>query len=827
MLAVEVYRWCDGSYLEDQDFWRLSGIYRDVYLWSTAVPHIRDFTVVADLDVQYKDATLAIDVDLIGEGSVEADLYDASGGKVLSHPQRKISNPAKWTAETPTLYTLLLTLKDAAGNVVEVIPQRIGFREIEIIDGKYCVNGVPVLIKGVNRHEHNPEAGHVVSREEMISDIRLLKENNFNAVRTCHYPNVPLWYDLCDEYGVYLWDEANIESHGIGYGPESLAKQPEWKAAHLDRVQRMVERDKNHASVITWSMGNEAGDGDNFSACYQWIKQNDPTRPVHYERSDNQNTDIINRMYSSPQQVKDYLNSGAVKPWILCEYQHAMGNSTGGAKEYWDIFYADNLAQGGFVWDWMDQGLRTVVPEEFKANVGIGPVKEDFFAYGGWWEDADGVANDGNFCMNGLLASDRTPHPGLFAMKYLQRNVHVTPVDLATGIFMIHNWYDFTELGKNVSGHWKLEADGKLIASGNVPTLGILPHSEQTVTLDLPSNFPTLGKELFVTFEFRALKNIHPLIAEGHLLAWDQFALTDFVSGETVVSQVPALELKESGHQVLLSADGFSVAFDRSSGRMLSYSMDGRELIQQGGIPDFWRALTDNDRPPFEQKKTHEVWRTAGKNARVLGFSVDQVDEGTVRIVVDQSLQNVGGTVKQTYVVNGDGSITVHAEYDFSAVPADVGVPLRVGMLWEVASRLEQMVWFGRGTHSTYSDRNFEPMGLYSGTVDEQWVDYSRPQENGNKTDVRWMTLTDDHGVGLKIEAVTVPLSVSACHYSAESIEAADYSFQMQRSDYIFLNVNAVQSGVGGINSWGALPMEEYRLLDKYYSYMYRISPSR
>lgn len=824
VLAVEVYRWCDGSYLEDQDFWRLSGIYRDVYLWSTAKSHIRDFTVVTDLDDQYKNAEFTVDVELSGGGSVEVDLYDAGGKKVLSHPASRIANPVLWNPENPYLYTALLTLKDIDGSIIEVIPQRVGFRDVEIKNNRFCINGVPVLIKGVNRHEHDPDTGHVVDRAAMVRDIQLLKENNFNAVRTCHYPNMPMWYDLCDEYGIILWDEANIESHGVGYGPECLAKQPEWKAAHLDRIQRMVERDKNHASVVVWSMGNEAGDGENFAACYHWIKENDSSRPVHYERTDYKkgrpNTDICNSMYTPSDKIRKYTEGDDKRPYIIAEYMHAMGNSNGGAKEYWDLFYEDNTAQGGFVWDWMDQGIRTSVPDEFEQKIGQGAVKDTFFAYGGWFENPAGVYNDGNFCMNGLIDADQNPHPGLYAHKYLQRNVHVLPVDLKVGAFRIHNWFDFTEIGNNVFGSWTVEADGQPIAEGELPNLGIAPHSEQVVTLDLPENVPSLGKDVFITFEFRALKNYHPLVSEGHLLAWDQFAL----AGEdtvTTTTKEGAVAIDESSETITVSGGNFKVVFDKVAGAITSYEVDGQSLIVAAGQPDLSRAQVDNERR--QKPKPDPEWDSVAEKAVVQDVSVVKT-EGVAKVTMRKALPNVQASMVSTYTVLPNAELIIDVTYDFSNTPKKMMSPLRVGMEWGIPAAFEHLKWFGRGGE-TYSDRAFEPVGIYEGAVDEQWTDYSRPQENGNKTGIRWAELTDRKGRGLRVVAEGAPLSLSARFYSEETMRDSDYSFQMERSGFIHLNIDAAQSGVGGINSWGSVPLKPYRLRDEVYQYSYRLSP--
>ncbi len=831
VLAAEVYRWSDGSYLEDQDFWRLSGIYRDVYLWSTARSHIRDFSVVTDLDDQYKDAVLKVHAEVLNPaGPVEVQLLDPAGKEIGSAVapgapsvalEIPVKAPAKWSAESPILYMALITLKDAAGKTLEVIPQRVGFREAAIINSRFCINGVPVLIKGANRHEHHADTGHVVDRASMLRDIQLLKENNFNAVRTCHYPNMPMWYDLCDEYGILLWDEANIESHGVGYGPETLANQPEWKAAHLDRIQRMVGRDKNHASVITWSMGNEAGDGMNFAAGYQWLKENDRTRPVHYERAKSgENTDIINDMYAPSDKIRKYAESDAVKPYIICEYMHAMGNSNGGAKEYWDLFYEDNLAQGGFVWDWMDQGIRTPVPDEFRKNIGKGPVQKTFFAYGGFFEEPVGVYNDGNFCMNGLINAEQVPHPATYAMKYLQRNVHVAPIDLADGKVKIKNWFDHSALGDQVSGHWKIEANGKVVKDGTIKELDIAPHAEKTVSLGLPAIEPEAGVEYFLAVEFRAKKGYHPLVDIGHLLAWDQFKLP--MEKEAVLASADgAVSCRESATAIVLSGKDFEVVFDKASGAMASYRANGNELIAAGGRPELSRAQNDNERR--QKIKPVPELDVAGANAVLDKLAVEQVD-GAVRVAVQKILPDVRAGFAAVYTVQPDGEVVVEAAFDFSEMPEFQRPPLRVGMEWQIPGAFGNIAWFGRGGE-TYAGRDFEPVGLFQGTVDGQWTDYSRPQENGNKTGVRWVTLTDKKGKGLLVAAEGAPLGIGARFYDQQTMRESDYGFQMERSDNIYLNIDAAQSGVGGINSWNAFPLEKYRLNGTTYSCTYRLLP--
>lgn len=831
VLAVEVYRWSDGSYLEDQDFWRLSGIYRDVYLWSTAQSHLRDFTLVAGLDDQYKNGTLQLDAKILNPaGTVEVVLLNSKGkemGRDESPSRPSVSltipvqAPAKWSAETPTLYMALITLKDRAGKVVEVIPQRVGFRSVEIKASRFCINGVPTTIKGVNRHEHHADTGHTIDRASMIRDIQLLKENNFNAVRTCHYPNMPMWYDLCDEYGILLWDECNIESHDMGYGAGSLAKQPEWGAAHLDRIQRMMQRDKNHASVVVWSMGNEAGGGINFMTCYQWLKENDPTRPVHYERGGTDTTDIIALMYIRPNALKQYVNNPKkTKPFIICEYAHAMGNSTGNLKEYWAVFDADNTAQGGFVWDWMDQGIRQPIPEEFMKNMGIGPVKETFFAYGGWWEDVAGVRHDKNFCMNGLIDADQEPHPGLFVLKDVQRNVHVEVVDLKSGTFKVENHYDATRLSDAVSGSWKIEANGKGVAEGRIPDLNIQPHASETILLHFPPISPQAGMEYFLTLEFRAQKEFHPLVAEGHLLAREQFEWPGAKSVALATAQ-GAVSINDSAKSITVKGKGFEVVFDKESGALSSYTANGLSLLTAGGIPGLSRARSDNEsrqRPPLSAK-----WNTAGATARLEELKVEKAGNAA-RVTLRKSMPETGTFFASVYTILPSGEIVVEVAFNFENTPKNLASPPRVGMEWQVPGSFENMTWFGRGGE-TYVDRKLEPVGLFKGTVDEQWIDYPRPQFNGNKTDVRWVALTDTKGRGLLIVAEGDWLEVGARYYSAQTLRDSAYAFQMERSENIFLDIDAVQCGVGGDNSWGARAMDIYRPLASKYEYAYRLLP--
>lgn len=838
VLAAEVYRWCDGSYLEDQDFWRLSGIFRDVYLTARTPQFIRDFTVVTDLDAAYKNARLNVAVDVSGKAGTQVDmiLMDATG-KVVTKASEKvrngnvifnkpISSPRKWSNESPYLYTMLLALKSGTGTLLEVIPQKIGFREVEIKGSVFYVNGVPVKMKGVNRHETHPDLGQRVTRESMLRDIKMWKENNINAVRTAHYPDVPLFYELCNEYGIWVMDEANLESHSYGNDAENkLANSPDWEEAHVNRVARMAARDKNHPSILMWSLGNEAGIGVNFDVCYNYLKKEDPTRPVHYEGEKRKGkghkaSDLYSRMYAGEKWV-----GGNDKPSLLCEYAHAMGNSSGGLKEYWeDTIYKNKRHMGGYVWDWMDQGIRSDVPQEFRKNIGKGPVKKTFFKYGGWKQDK--YFNKGSFCMNGLVASDWTPHPGLFAIKYAYRNVQVSAKDLSNGVFSMANRYDYTNLKEIVEGHWLLEKNGEKIAEGSIDNLDIEPHTKKDISISLPKIAPQAGAEYFITLRFTAKKSYSSLVEPGHELSFTQFKLAENRPwvGADAGSQ-PKLTLSTSGDGFAIKGKNFSTSFSKKDGSMTSYRVDGKNFIVRGPKLDLWRAFTDNDETPIKEGNLNKEWRNPVENQTVTDVDLKQLSPSTIRVTTTATLKPINSAYQFIYTVYGNGEIDVDLKLDNSKVSSKHKYPHRVGTELVVPAGFETMTWYGRGPNPTYSDRMVERISQFSGTVDEQWIDYSRPQENGNKVDVRWMSLTDKDGNGLLFSAEGEPVAVGAKHYSKETMEASDYSFQMERSDEILVNIDHKQLGVGGRNSWGAIALPSYQLKSKTYTYSYRIRP--
>ncbi len=820
LLAVEVYRWCNGSWFEDQDFWRLAGIFRDVSIWSRATTNIKDFEVDVDLDDQYVNGelTLKVDIENPSNASITFDLIDPKGKTVVTKTlpakaetiwKSQIKAPQKWSSESPALYQLLITLKDRKSKIIEVIPWKVGFREIEIRGAEFLVNGIPVKMKGVNRHEHDPDTAHDISRKSMLEDIQIFKQFNINAVRTCHYPTDPYFYKLCDEYGIYVMDETNLECHGA----RKISGQEKWVPTQLNRVIRMVERDKNHASIIIWSLGNESGRGKGPKEMQKWLHKNHPDRPVHSEY-DNDAADMTSRMYAGPG-----WGSKGKRPHVLCEYAHAMGNSNGNLKEYWDAIYKSKSHMGAYVWDFADQGIRQPVPEKYQAKIGTGPVKKTFFAYGGWWENAKKIHNDDNFCMNGLVASDREPHPGIYALKYVHRNVHVTPVDVKKGRFKVKNWFDFSNIKDMVDGTWSLIVDGKVVKSGSIPPLDIAPHAEKQITIKLPAlNLPK-GSEVFLNLSFTAKKGYSPLLKEGYELAWEQFL---FRKGEPpAVSQkaMAKVDIKESAGTIEVIGKTFQIAFDRKKGTLDSYKHNGTELVKRGFIPEFSRALTDNDRASHK-KFANPKYLEVGDQWIIKSCKAEQKRTDAVVVSVAATIPKLGN-LSIDYTVFGNGSIDINYNY----IPTKDGKgPLRVGMEMLLPKDMDKVAYYGRGPQPTYSDRAFERIGIYQSTVDEMWVEYSEPQENGNHIDTRWLTLRRKDGTGWLFEGTPV-IAFAARHYSKNEIQKAKYSFQMERSNEIHLNIDTTQSGVGGNNSWGATPLKQYTLKGKQYSYSFRMIP--
>lgn len=865
LLAVENFRWCDGSYLEDQDFWRMSGIFRDVYLWSPPDLHIRDFEVKTELDADYRDATLSVTLTVENKtrqpenATVECQLLDPRNRKIASPKlilrvapdgsggqgtiAQSIVNPLKWTAETPALYRLLLTLKDGADRSLEVIPANVGFRSVEMRAGNLLVNGQRILIKGANRHETDPDRGQAITVAGMLEDILVMKRHNLNAVRTSHYPNHPAWYDLCDRYGLYLVDEANIESHGMGYGRESLANPPEWKDAHIDRTIRMVERDKNHPSIIIWSLGNEAGNGPNFYATYDWIKQRDPSRPIHHERAGfAPNTDIYCPMYPHPSQLHKYAEGERVdggwgpdftleaqpertRPMILCEYAHAMGNSSGNMWHYWDLIYSKPYLQGGFVWDWVDQALRE--PVRRNATLTVQPVRPGepwFWAFGGDY-GPPGTPSDQNFLCNGLVSPDRQPHPGLLEVKHIYQYLHCKPANLATRTIEIVNRFDFLNPKDLVSIHWRLLADGVLTQNGVLPAPDLAPRATTHLAIPLRPFTPEPGIEYFLDLSFR-LQRDTPWARRGHEIAWDQFRLPDAAPAPAPNwDSLPRLAVTETDLETSVAGPDFTARFDKQTGALASLQHQGSELIESPLRPDFWRAPTDNDRGR-DMLKSQGVWRRAHEDAQLSSFVVTPQPNGravTVQAVL--RLPKVDATWESLYRVLPSGEILV--DVNFTPAKSDLPKIPRLGMQMVLPVGFDRIAWFGRGPQETYCDRNDARAGRYQGTVREQPCrDYVEPGESGNKIDVRWVALTNRRGAGLlAIAGPDQPLSVNASHHTTDDLQAVAHPCDLPRRDTVVLNLDARQQGVGGNDSWGAWPLPEYLIPCAPHRYQLRLRP--
>ena len=761
-IAVEVYRWSTGSYLEDQDFWSLSGIQRDVELHARPKQRVRDVFVRAELDDQYENGALRVDVDLVNTGRPRlvdvsvvvldrgAPFHDTTMRVELGPGQTSrsyattLERVRPWSSEDSYQYTLVINVAGTDGTLLESIAQRIGFRTVEIVDGRFLVNGRAVKLKGVNVHEHHHEHGHMIDEATMLRDIELMKAANINAVRNSHYPFPARWYELTSEHGLYVVDEANIESHGYGYDHDrTLANKPHWMPHHLDRTQRMVERTKNYPSVVIWSLGNEAGDGVNMDATYRWIKQRDPSRPVQYEtegRLDQvgrRHSDFHSSMYWRHRQVEQYARSGEGRPFLLVEYAHSMGNSTGNLSDYWNVINRYDIVTGAFIWDWVDQGLLEYDDEG-----------RPYWAYGGDYGPTD-VPSSGNFNLNGILFSDRSVQPAYWEVKRVYQYVEFEAVDLQRGQFRVANRYHFTGLDE-FELHWTIVSDGRTVGEGVFSGLAIAPATARV--LELPLDIASLedGPEHHLNLELLAP---HPrgLLPAGHVYAEAQFALpgqtTDFVQRTPDPQPV---SLRSTPARYLISVGDTSYAIDRSTGLLSSIRVAGRERLLAPLKPNFWRAPTDNDLGN-DIPRWAAVWEQAGRNVQLTGLEVVQAGTGEVALHGQFEIADDGrsalGSWTVTYVVDASGGLTV--TNDFVKVQ---GLPVlpRLGMNVELVPELDQVEWFGRGPFENYADRNLAArVGRYRNTVADQYVPYGRPQENGYKTDVRWLALRDAQNNGL------------------------------------------------------------------------------
>ncbi len=844
-VSMEIFRWSDGAYLEDQDFWRMSGITRNIYLQARNPQHIRDFRVFSGLDENYRNGLFALKVEIANPSdiqaplSIEAQLNDgqttvksftknvtAQKGATMVSFDEPVPQVKLWSAEIPNLYELIITLKSGNGEIIEVLREDVGFRTSEIKNGHLLINGQYVYIKGTNLHEHHPVTWKVVDKETMINDIRLMKTHNINTVRTSHYPQPELWYTLCNRYGLYVVDEANIESHGMGYGAKSLAKDSTWKAAHLYRTENMFERDKNQPSVVIWSLGNEAGNGVNFYATYDYLKKVDKTRPVQYERSGLEyNTDIYCPMYARMGQMETYAKTNPPRPLIQCEYAHAMGNSVGNLQDYWTLIEKYDALQGGIIWDWVDQGLLT------KNEKGV-----EYFAYGGDF-GPDSLYTDGNFCCNGLVNADRQVKPHLLEVKKVYQYIKFKPVNLAAGEIAILNKYAFRNLS-DFDFSWEVTGDGQVVASGKLPSVTAAPNEEIKVKAEYSVD-PKPGTEYFMTVGAKQ-KATSGVVEAGWEAAAEQFKLPVYKALDPLSQTVlPVVNVKEAGNLVTVSGDGFSVVFDKASGILKSLKRGEKEFLISGPVPDFWRAPIDNDFGNGLDKRSR-VWRKAGENRKMASVTVSRPSEKSAKVTMKFNLVNETGeniaTWESAYTVYGSGDVQV--DNHFKMTKENLPEIVRMGMNLVMPRSFDRIAWLGRGPQENYQDRKTGAfVGLYSMNVADVYFPYVRPQENGNRTDIRWAAITDSTGNGLLFKGMPL-LEVTAHHNIMEDFESPvrstsrmvdgkkvinRHTCDVVPRDLTSVNIDFKQMGVGGDDSWGARTHDEYRLREKEYSYSFII----
>ena len=837
LIAMQVMRWCDGSYLEDQDFWRFTGIAREVYLYARPQAHIADLFITPDLVNNYQDGTLEVKLNAVGAKgeTVMFSLKDKEGKEVAAQTAKvggngevkvnfDIKNPLKWTAETPNLYTLYTTLMDGK-QVAEVVPQRVGFRKVEIKNAQVLVNGQPVLFKGANRHELDPVTGYVVSMDRMLEDIRVMKELNINAVRTCHYPNDPRWYELCDIYGIYMVAEANIESHLRGYGNKTLAKEPTYEKAHLERNESNIKIYKNHPSIIFWSVGNEAGYGPNFEKAYDLVKAYDPSRPCQYEQAgQNGKTDIFCPMYYDYGGCDKYSQGDNPRPLIQCEYAHAMGNSMGGFKEYWDMVRKYPKYQGGFIWDFVDQGLRV------KNKQG-----KTIYAYGG--DFGRYPTSDHNFNCNGIINPDRKPNPHANEVRYYYQNIWATAKDLKAGEVEVYNENFFKSLD-DVELQWTLESEGKVLANGR-NALDIPAQQKRVVKLDGYSLPADVKGEVVLNLDF-VLKKAEPMLDAGYAVAREQFVVNPytFPTMESVLAVTSGkydtrkVEKEEKVAWVTLSAGNTSVTFNHWNGWIDYLDVDGKPMLEEGYAitPDFWRAPTDNDYGAGTQRKLH-AWKNP--EMKMKSFKVVENEgkaEKGVEVVYD--MPSVEATLTMTYTLTPAGELVVNEAMTVNKDAKHKPELMRYGMQLVMPKAYNMLTYYGKGPGENYIDRNNgDRLGVYDAKVADQYWGYVRPQESGNKTEVRYWQVKDENGKGLEFYSFA-PMECSTLNYLASDLDDGwdknahqSHSGDLTPRDFSVVKLAARQRGLACVNSWGAIPLEQYRMPYQDYSFTYVIRP--
>ncbi|MFD1257830.1 glycoside hydrolase family 2 TIM barrel-domain containing protein [Mucilaginibacter terrae] len=841
-VAVEVYRWNAGSWLEDQDMWRFSGIERDVYVYALPQTTIWDYQTNAGLTDNYQNGKFELNLSLRNFNSVpqngrikiellnsvdHAIIYsELKNWRTVMQPdvhiafQKLIPHPLIWSAEQPKLYTLLIQLLDADGKLIQVVSQQVGFRSIESKNGRFLVNGKRVYIKGVTRHEHDAITGHVVTLQSMITDIRLMKENNINAVRCSHYPNDPRFYELCDKYGLYVIDEANIESHGLGkyigkgYGYNMrtpTADSASWYPAHLDRTRRMFERDKNHPSIVIWSLGNEAGIGENFHKTYQWLKSHDSTRLVQYEQEwTGPYTDVVAPMYHTIPDLIAYSKSAEQRPLIMCEYAHAMNNSVGNLQDYWDVIESHQKLQGGFIWEWVDQGLLDKAPDG-----------TPFFGVGGDFSPK-GTPSEGLFCIKGLVFPDRKPKPSLFEVKKVYQNVNIIPADITKGNFWIKNKFFFTDLS-DFNIDYTIKGNGNRVSSGviNLPK-GVAPGDSALISIPV-NNFKILpGTEYYVMFNIRLKKSTN-IINAGHIIAAEQIKIPYY---KATSNNKPKLQngLTFTQHQskCIVSNLDFAYTFDNKTGILSTMMYKGHNLLQEGLFPDFWRVPTSNDIGNKSPQRL-AVWKNIQAFTKLNEFEAEQTTAHSIQIKINSTITSANAQLNILYTITDDGEI--HVNLSFHKKDDKAPELPRFGMRLTLPGEFQDMSWYGRGPFESYWDRKTAAfVDIYRGKVQEQYTPYISPQENGNKTDVRWVSFTNKHGIGMMVKGDSL-INVSAHHYQQEDLEKASHTNEVPVKNLVELHVDLQQMGVGGDTSWGAYAHDQYRLLQSAYNYGFKITP--
>ena len=842
LVAMQVMRWCDGSYGEDQDFWRFTGIAREVYMYARPTTHIRDISIVPDLENNYRDGRLVVNTHIVkGTGNViYYRLEDADGVRVHeTHPDGKMNTDKQylklevkgckqWTAETPYLYTLYVTVKDAKGRELETVAQKVGFRKIEIRGGQLLVNGQAVLFKGADRHELDPDGGYVVPVERMIQDIKIMKQLNMNAGRTCHYPDDPRWYDLCDQYGIYVVAEANFESHGMGYGDRRLAQDPLYRQTIVERNVANVEIQKNHPSIIFWSLGNESGYGDNFMAAYDRVKELDPSRPCQYEQArQDGKTDIFCPMYYDYNNCERYSQGDNPRPLIQCEYAHAMGNSMGGFKEYWDLIRKYPKYQGGFIWDFVDQGVR-----------GTSKVTgRQIWMYGG--DEGRYPASDHNFNCNGVIAPDRSLNPHAYEVQYVHQNIWARNLDLDKGTIDIYNENFFTDLS-NVRAHFSLDVEGQTRELDGFLTFDVAPQQTRTVAIPAvceavrKAKADNPGREVLLNVRF-TLYGDQGLLEHGEVVAREQFTIQGY-RYPTADGVIAASEGRVEADSMLacytLTANGVAVTVNRWTGELDYLDVDGKPMLEDGYsvTPNFWRAPTDNDYGAGLQNR-FRPWKEADR--RLQSVTLTGNDKART-ITATYRLQRLDATLTLTYTLDGRGELIVNENLDVNEQAEQKPQLFRFGMQWVMPQQYANIKFYGRGPQENYIDRNHsQKLGLYEQKVADQYWGYVRPQESGNKTDVRYWQLLDQTGRGLQFQA-TGQMEASALPFLPEDLDDGprkdahqSHSGDLTPRKFSVLQLQLRQFGIGCVNSWGAWPRQEYQMPYQDYNFTYIVTAVR